>query len=370
MAATFQKMKKVLFFASDFQIGLSTLLTDELIAFHQAGIGVVAVAGEREQEEGLSKMILAIPAVHRIFGLDDHHHFRSLANKIAEIIKLHQATVIHVQNNWQLALVAYAKYIALHNLHLRIIYTIHGFRHNHPLKSIVAQFVIGGALLCLVDRVICMSSYLKRKFSLLSYKIELLPLGIPDSFFTDNQLPSTDNGLQMVFPAQFRYGKNQDVIIRAFAQHIKDSGDAQSHLTLPGSGELLDQMKLLTSELGIAERVSFPGQCTKEQIRQLYMESNIGIVASNSETFGQSIVEPFVLGRCVISTPVGIAQDIIEDGVNGFFFKTEKKLIKIMGLLSNNPSIILECSKKSFNQRNIFRWTTISKQYKSSINII
>ena len=360
-------MNKILFFVSDFQIGLSSLLTDELLAFHQAGIDVVAVAGEREQEEGLSKMIQEIPAVHRIVGLDYHHHFRSLASNIAEIIKLHKITVIHVQNNWQLALVAYAKYIILHKSYLRIFYTLHGFRHNHPLKSIVARFVIGGALLCLADRIICMSSYLKRKFSLLSYKIELLPLGIPDSFFTEKQLPSIGNGLQMVFPAQFRYGKNQDVIIRAFAQHIKDTGDTQSHLTLPGSGQLLDKMKLLTSELGIADRVSFPGQCTKEQILQLYLQNNIGIVASNSETFGQSIVEPFVLGRCVITTPVGIAPDIIENGVNGFLFKTPKTLAKVMGLLYNNPSIILQCSKNSFNQRELFRWITICKQYKSFI---
>ena len=361
-------MNRLLFFASDFQIGLSTLLTDELLAFHQANIDVVAVAGEREQEEGLSQMISKIPTIYRIVGLDDHHHFRSLANYIAEIIKSNKITIIHVQNNWQLALVAYAKYIILHNSHLRIFYTIHGFRNNHHLKSVVARFVIGGALLCLADRVVCMSSYLKRKFSLLSYKIELLPLGIPDSFFTEKQLPSTNNGLQMVFPAQFRYGKNQDVIIRAFAQHIKDSGDTQSHLTLPGSGELLDQMKLLTSELGIAERVSFPGQCTKEQIRQLYMESNIGIVASNSETFGQSIVEPFVLGRCVITTPVGIAPDIIEDGVNGFFFKTEKSLTKVMGILYKKPSMILQCCNSSFYQRDFFRWASICKQYKSIIN--
>ena len=156
-------MKKVLFFASDFQIGLSSLLTDELLAFHQAGIEVLAVAGEREQEEGLSERIMIVPTVFRINGLDDHHHFRLLANKIAEIIKSSGTTVIHVQNNWQLALVAYAKYIILHNRHLRIIYTLHGFRNNHPLKSVIARLMIGTALLCYADYIICTSSFYHTK---------------------------------------------------------------------------------------------------------------------------------------------------------------------------------------------------------------
>lgn len=356
-------MKQVLFFASDFQIGLSALLTDELLAFHESCIDVVAIAGEREQEEGLTQKTKDIPHVYRIHGLDDHRNFRQLSENIAQIIQKHQIEVIHVQNNWQLALTAYAKYIILRNSHLKILYTLHGFRHNHPLKSIIARFVIGAALLCLADRVICMSSYLKRKFSLLSYKIALLPLGIPDSFFSEEHQLPIGRGLQMVFPAQFRYGKNQDVIIKAFAQHIKETGDCISHLTLPGSGELLEQMKSLASELGIADRVSFPGQCVKEQIRQLYLQSNIGIVASNSETFGQSIVEPFVLGRCVITTPVGIAPDIIQEREGGFFFQTKKQLTQIMELLYNDQALIAVCGTRNSNMKEQFRWATICQHY-------
>jgi glycosyltransferase involved in cell wall biosynthesis len=210
-----------------------------------------------------------------------------------------------------------------------------------------------------------MSSYLKRKFSFLSYKIELLPLGIPDNFFTNTHELPTDCGLQMIFPAQFRYGKNQDVIIKAFAQHIKETGDKISHLTLPGCGELLEQMKSLAFELGIANRVSFPGQCTKEQIRQLYIQNNIGIVASNSETFGQSIVEPFVLGRCILTTPVGIAPDIIQEREGGFFFQTTAQLTQLMETLYNNPPLIVQCGERNFNQKEQFRWTVISQQYQS-----
>ena len=69
-------MKKVLFFASDYKIGLSTLLTDEALAFYHAGIDFVTVAGDSEQEEGLSDKINELVSVYRIDNLDEHHNFK------------------------------------------------------------------------------------------------------------------------------------------------------------------------------------------------------------------------------------------------------------------------------------------------------
>ena len=50
---------------------------------------------------------------------------------------------VHVQNNWQLALMAYVKFKLCFKQKIRIIYTLHGFRHNHLLKSYVSQVIIG-----------------------------------------------------------------------------------------------------------------------------------------------------------------------------------------------------------------------------------
>ncbi|OUN71483.1 glycosyltransferase family 4 protein [Barnesiella sp. An55] len=361
-------MNKLLFFASDFRIGLSALLTDELIAFHQCGIDIFAIAGENEQECGLTERVKSrnIP-ITRIKGLDCHANFRMLANTIKEIVVKNSIHIVHVQNNWQLALVAYVKYKLLFKHKIRIIYTLHGFRHNSVWKSCIAQLVIGFALFLFADKVICMCHYLKKKFRLLSYKIVLVPLGVPFTFFTEKLQPLPQNGLQMIFPAQFRHGKNQDVIIRAFAEHIKRTKDDNSKLILPGAGDLLNVMKKLVESLGISDRVEFPGLLSKEDIRQLYLKSNIGIVSSNSETFGQSIVEPFVLGRCVISRPVGIANDIIRNGVNGYIYNHEKELTEIFDNLYAHQELICQIGENNFRERNLFNWERISRVYKEKI---
>jgi len=126
-------------------------------------------------------------------------------------------------------------------------------------------------------------------------------------------------------------------------------------------------MKGLTERLGISNRVEFPGLLCKEDVRLLYLKSNIGIVSSNSETFGQSIVEPFVLGRCVISTPVGIANDIIQNGVNGYIYTSQKDLVEKFDYLYTHQNMIYQMGENNFKERDLFNWERISQVYKEKI---
>lgn len=353
-------MKNLLFFASDFKIGLSALLTDQLIALHDAEINVTAVAGENEQEPGLSMLLSSKNInIQRINGLDEHREFKRLVNEISEIVKKNDIDLIHVQNNWQLAIASAVKLKSRKNL--KIAYTLHGFRHNHPFKSRIAQIIIGTALLMLADNVICMTEFLKHKFKLLSYKIKLIPLGVKESYFDVTFMSAPIDSLHLIFPAQFREGKNQDVIIKAFSDFINLTGNKKATLTLPGNGPLLEKMKSLAQQLDIQDRVIFPGFVSKEKIKDLYLKSNIAIVASNSETFGQSIVEPFVLGRCVLSTPVGVTPEIIENGINGYIFNNKEDLVDILTKIDINQ--LNRIGENNFKCRDKFRWKEIAKNY-------
>lgn len=360
-------MKNLLFFASDFKIGLSALLTDQLIALKNAGINVVAIAGENEQEKGLNDLLKEKKVnIIRIQGLDNHNDFKRLVSEISTIVKEYKIDLIHVQNNWQLALAGAIKTKTLFKKTPKIIYTLHGFRNNHPIKAKIAQAVIGTGLFVLADHVICMTQYLKKKFNLLSYKIKIIPLGVKESYFEKSFTAPRTDGLHLIFPAQFREGKNQDLIIKAFANFISQSRDSKSTLTLPGNGDLIDKMKDLVKDLGIESRVSFPGFVSKDEIKKMYLDSNIAIVASNSETFGQSIVEPYVLGRCIISTPVGIAPEIIKEGENGYLFKTQEELSDFLLKLNNNKDLLISIGKLNFKNRDKFSWNNISEIYKGT----
>ena len=301
-------------------------------------------------------------------GMEMHQNFRSHIKKLSNYIITHRIDKIHVQTNWQLALIVAVRLYLLMNHRFKVIYTIHAYRHNeHPVKALMARIIIGLMLFLFADKVICTCSFLMKKFRLLSYKIILLPLGISQSFFEDYKECDIDY-LKLVFPAQFRVGKNQDIIIRAFSEYVKETNDTHASLYLPGCGYLLNEMKELTYNLQIDKQVIFPGQCSISEIKKYYLQSNIGIISSNSETFGLCIVEPYVLGRCVITRHVGVADDIIEDGVNGYFFNNKEDLKNI--LLNIDKEKIRIMGEYNFKYRDNFNWNNIATRYLEHLQII
>jgi len=363
-----EKKAKLLFFASDYKIGLSTLLTQELIAFKNAGINLTCVAGENEQEYGLSEQLRKQDIdIIRIQGLDNHANFKFLSKQITSIIKENAISHVHVQNNWQLLMVTYCKYAKFVPERFSIIYTLHGFRNNHVVKSYLAVIIIGFFLFLFANKIIVMSEYVKKKFFFLSYKIKKLYLGVDSSFFEkrENEIPT--DIIRMVFPAQFRLGKNQDLLIDAVERYKKQNPESPIELYLPGTGEFLNDSIQLVKNKKLEDVVFFPGQCTKDEIRKLYEQCNIGVVSSNSETFGQSIVEPFVLGRCVITRKVGVAIDIIKDGESGFFYDTSEELTAILQEISKDINIVKRIGNSNFLNRGMFSWQNIASIYTSDI---
>lgn len=355
----------LLFFASDYRIGLSSLLTDQLLAIHEeTDIKVYGLTGECQQEPGLMNRLLHHGvSIREIKGLDEHGLFFSLTRKIKRIILEQGIEIIHVQNNWQLMLVSYIKAILLPCPQIKIVYTIHGFRNNNYLKSIVARLFIGSMLLVFADKVICMSNFVYNKFKVLSYKMVIIFLGVSDSFFEKKVNEINTTRLSLIFPGQFRHGKNQKLIIEAFSDYVRIADDQHAVLCLPGEGELLTNCRTFANELGLSNQVIFPGLKNKEEIRKLYEGSNIVVISSNSETFGQSIVESFVLGRCIFTRSVGVAPDIIKEGVNGFFFKGKDDLVNLMLTSSKDKSQIKRVGDNNFAQRDTFNWKNIAATY-------
>ena len=353
---------KVIYFLSDYKIGLSNLLLEQAINFKQLkDIEFTYISGEGEQISGLNKKAKYNNIfINRINGLDFHKVFYSLTKEFHNLIKLIKPEYVHVQNNWQLAIVTFVKYFFLKKF--KIIYTIHAYRHNYPIRSFITRIIISLALLFIVNKVVVASSFIKRKFNLLNYKTYIIYLGVENSFFEKIHTVINSHDINIVFAGQFREGKNQKLIIRSF-KNATELNNANLKLYLAGDGPLLNSCKKLAFELGLEKQVIFTGNLNRAEVLNLYQKCNIAIVATNIETFGHCIAEPYVLGLCTISRRTGIAEDIIANGVNGFLFDNDKELLTLLPEIIKSKEKIIKTGETAFANRDELRWSNIVEKY-------
>lgn len=360
---------KVAMFLSSHNIGLSTLLTEQAIHFSKLhDLEFVFLTGENEQEKGLKKKLIDCHLAYTIInGLDYHQDFWKLVNKFWSFVATNQPDIVHVQTNWQLIISALVKLRSTKKF--KIIYTIHGYRHNKKYISYIALLVIQFLLSIFADHVFAASTAVYKKFNFIQKKTSILPLGVDESFFSsDIQTCVASTPLTIIFPGQFRVGKNQHLIINAVSQYIAKTKDSTIQVYLPGEGPLKSSYQSLTSQLDLSSNIHFPGQMSRDEILSLYKKSNIAIIPSNSETFGHAIAEPFVLGLCVISRRTGIAEDIIIPSDNGFLFDSDQQIADILIELYESQNTICQTGLNTFKTRDFLRWQNIANLYSETIS--
>ncbi|GAA1799063.1 glycosyltransferase family 4 protein [Agromyces neolithicus] len=98
-------------------------------------------------------------------------------------------------------------------------------------------------------------------------------------------------------------------------------------LVLGGTADMIRRGRAQATELGLADRVRFIG--SRPDPQPLFHASDVFVLPSAYESYGLVVTEALASGVPVVSTPVGIAPDVIRDGVNGY-------------LVSPDPSAIAE----------------------------
>ncbi|MAF20696.1 MAG: glycosyltransferase [Candidatus Peribacteraceae bacterium] len=148
-------------------------------------------------------------------------------------------------------------------------------------------------------------------------KINLVP-----SFYLDGDILTTDHAppviYDVVFCGRLVPNKGLENLILAVSKL------SNVRLAVIGSGpELLNHEKLV-SKLGLDNLVTFLGWLpTQETVVGALLSSRIFVMPSQSEGGPRSLLEAMAVEMPVITTPVGVAPEIIEDGVNGIMTNGE-----------------------------------------------
>lgn len=125
------------------------------------------------------------------------------------------------------------------------------------------------------------------------------------------------DGVVAVFCAKFLPRKRPHDALRAFAQ----ANVPNSYLILIGEGPLGDSLKAEVEQLGLADRVRFPGLIKYSRLPQAYAASDALVFPSEHEPYGLPVNEAMICGiPAIVSDRVGAGFDLVEHGQTGFIY--------------------------------------------------
>jgi len=143
-------------------------------------------------------------------------------------------------------------------------------------------------------------------------KIRVLPNATPSVARSQVQMPRSEE-INITCLGLLGERKGTSVLLEALNKiDIQQSWKA----TIAGNGEVA-KYQAESERLGIANRVSFPGWISGEDVEKLLASTDIYVLPSFAENLPMSILEAFAHGVPVIATPVGAVPEVVEDGVNG-----------------------------------------------------
>jgi glycosyltransferase involved in cell wall biosynthesis len=135
-----------------------------------------------------------------------------------------------------------------------------------------------------------------------------------EAFF--QKLPEVRGRHYLLFLARMHEKKGCDLLLQAFAELRAMAPDVDLVIAGPDQGGMQAMLKQMAAELGIADRVHWPGMIGGDTKWGALRACDALVLPSHQENFGVAVVESLAVGRPVlISQQVNIWPEIEADGV-------------------------------------------------------
>jgi glycosyltransferase involved in cell wall biosynthesis len=115
----------------------------------------------------------------------------------------------------------------------------------------------------------------------------------------------------------------------------------------------------MAAELGIGEQVSFPGQLSREALRDLYARAHLFVLPSERESFGLAALEARAAGLPVVAMLASGARDFIRQGENGLLARDRSELTRFIARFALEPSFHAYVAHRNRSTPTGFDWSDV-----------
>ena len=224
-----------------------------------------------------------------------------------------------------------------------------------------------------VDRVICATeqerSQIGQLYAAAPDKVTVIPLGVDLERFQpqDKDAAREKLGLDaqriVLFVGRIEPLKGVDILINATA--MLDS-DVDCSVLIVGGDEVSDgqlaQLRDLSREQGVENRVAFVGAVDRDKLPLYYNAADVCVVPSHYESFGLVAVEAMASGVPVVASRVGGLTGTIKDGETGYLvpWLCPEPFAERIELLLDNEPLRRNLGESAREAMSMYRWENVS----------
>ena len=143
--------------------------------------------------------------------------------------------------------------------------------------------------------------------------------GIDATKFT-NPTPTTNKPFRVLFLGRLDWEKHIHNLLRAMAKFPKD---IEFFVEIAGDGSQRKYLNDLAKELKIADRVSFLGHITEEELPLAYERATVFAMPSIAELQSIATMEAMASGRPVVAANAMALPHLVHHGDNGYLFEPD-----------------------------------------------
>lgn len=216
-----------------------------------------------------------------------------------------------------------------------------------------------------VDHVVALSDSLRKTAQKVDKTIDykIIPNGIEDAFFVKPERETRSERLELITVSRIIERKGIQHIVRA----LHDLSHIDYRLSINGTGNYLNSLKELVSQLGLGDRIVFGGFLTPEKVPQALAKADLFILPSMAEAFGNVFVEAMAAGLPIISTKVGGIVDYVSEE-NGILVDYDDNIVlnlnNAIEKLNSDPELRHSMSKANVEKmKSEYQWSSIARSY-------
>lgn len=162
--------------------------------------------------------------------------------------------------------------------------------------------------------------------------------------------------------------KGIDKLIEAFAVAVKKSV-VPIELRLIGEGEQRGILEARAETLGVKDEVKFLGRVEHDQISAVYQQAHVFVLPSKNEGMSNSTLEALASGLPLIVSGTGGMQELVVEGVNGYFIDPDNTESFAEALLrfADDSSSISSYGAESRSRALARGWGKVADHFKQAL---